>query len=157
MAWATDLMRTSRPAWDISFSFHPLSLLHTLSLISEKLAYFALPKKDGNPRYFLYCFIARTPNIPRMFAWATWGVDLLKKNGGLQSIYLLARSLLILLENSLNVGFIMSSCFAKEEGVVSKEQMSDFGTPSTNGNTLKFTYIFCFLNEWVESFCTKKK
>jgi hypothetical protein len=68
IAWATDLMRTSRPAWEISFSFHPLSLLHTLSLIWEKLAYFALHTKDGNPRYFSYCFIAGTPSIPRMVA-----------------------------------------------------------------------------------------
>jgi hypothetical protein len=52
MAWITTLIRTSLPAWDNSFSFHPYNLRQTLSLISLKALRFALPIIGGNPKYF---------------------------------------------------------------------------------------------------------
>jgi hypothetical protein len=60
MAWATALMRTSHPAWDSSFSFQPLSLCQTLSLIYVKLSALPLPINEGSPRYFSYCLIIGT-------------------------------------------------------------------------------------------------
>ena len=33
MAWMTDLIKISLPAWERSFSFHPCNFLHTLSLM----------------------------------------------------------------------------------------------------------------------------
>jgi hypothetical protein len=51
MAAATDLIRTSLPAWDRVFARQPSILLRTLSLMLWKAAVFELPNKIGRPRY----------------------------------------------------------------------------------------------------------
>ena len=77
-AWITALMRTSPPAWEKSFSFHPFNLDQTLSLKKAKLASFPLPTKEGRPRYFLYYFISGTPSKLMMLSWVFGEVALLK-------------------------------------------------------------------------------
>ena len=77
-AWITALMRTSRPAWERSFSFQHFNLDQTRSLMKAKLATFPLPTKEGRPRYFSYCLISETPSKLMMFSWVTEGVALLK-------------------------------------------------------------------------------
>jgi len=61
IAYATALMRTSFPACDSNFSFHPWIFPHTLSFIKFKLALLFCPTIAGRPKYFSYSFILGTP------------------------------------------------------------------------------------------------
>ena len=79
IACVTALIRISFPAWESSFSFHPFSLLHTLSFIWEKLIILFCPTKEGSPKYFSYCFMTGTPSISLISTCVASGVPLLKK------------------------------------------------------------------------------
>ena len=52
MTCAIVLINTSLPALEISFSFHPITLLLIQSCISLKVSTFDLPHAIGSPRYF---------------------------------------------------------------------------------------------------------
>ena len=80
MACRTALIRTSQPAWDKSFSFHPCILCQILSHRKLKLCFFAHPTKEGSPKYFSYWAIAATPSISFILSLALWSVFVLKKS-----------------------------------------------------------------------------
>jgi len=52
IAWTTNLIKTSLPAFDRNFSFQPFSFFHTLSWTKLKTCFLDLPTKAGSPRYF---------------------------------------------------------------------------------------------------------
>lgn len=137
IAWVTDSMSISLPNCEINFSLHPFSLLHTLSLIWAKLEFFALPMKEGSLKYLSYCFIIGTPSMPWISAWASCGVDLLKKKKWWSSVYLLS-------EDALNTRNITCGGLAEEERIINKENVGDFWTASTDGDSLEFTCNFAF-------------
>ena len=62
IAWATVLIRTSLPAFEIVFSFHPITLLVIFSCKSLKVLTFDLPVAIGSPRYLSHSVITLAPN-----------------------------------------------------------------------------------------------
>jgi len=52
IAWTTALIRTSFPAWEKIFSFHPLIRLHIRSLMPFNVRVFDFPTTIGRPKYF---------------------------------------------------------------------------------------------------------
>ena len=52
IAWATDFIKISFPAFDKSFSFHQESFFPSLSFRSLKVFFLDLPTRDGRPKYF---------------------------------------------------------------------------------------------------------
>ena len=79
IACTTDLIRISLPACESNFSSHPCNFLQTFSFMKLKLAFFLLPTKDGNPRYFSYYLISDTPKAYLMCSLVSFEVSLLKK------------------------------------------------------------------------------
>ena len=63
MAWAMVLIKISRPALDINFSFHPITLLVIFSWSSLKVLTFDFPLAIDKPRYFSQSDIIIAPNI----------------------------------------------------------------------------------------------
>ena len=80
MAWMTDLIRTSRPTCERNFSFHPCNHLHTLSLMSLKVFFLALPIIDGKPKYYSNWVVGVAPNICKTASHQDWWVLWLKNN-----------------------------------------------------------------------------
>ena len=78
-AWATALIKTSIPACESNFPSHPCSFFHTFCFMLSKLSFFFLPIKDGNPKYFSYCWTIGTPRAYLIDSCISWEVDLLKK------------------------------------------------------------------------------
>ena len=79
IACTTALIRISLPACESNFFSHPCNFLQTLSFIKLKLAFFFLPTKDGNRRYFSYCLIFGTPKACLICCLNPSAVSLLKK------------------------------------------------------------------------------
>ena len=52
ITWTTILIKTSLPAFEIVFSFHPITLFVILSSSSLKVLTFDFPPTMGSPRYF---------------------------------------------------------------------------------------------------------
>ena len=61
IACATTLSKISLLAWYIIFSFHPFSLLQTLSMIGAKTVFLLCPTIPGSPKYFSYSVTALHP------------------------------------------------------------------------------------------------
>ena len=79
IAWATVLIRTSLPAFEIVFSFHPMTLLVIFSCKSLKVLTFDLPVAFGNPRYLSHSVITLAPNSCFICSFTSGFVFLLKK------------------------------------------------------------------------------
>ena len=79
MARTTAFSRTFLPTWDNKFSFHPCNLLHTPFLMQLRLAFLFLPTTAGNPRYFSYSLIFKTPRKFRISSFVSSATTLLKK------------------------------------------------------------------------------
>ena len=73
------LRRTSFPACDNIFSFHPWIFPHTLSLMKFRLALLFLPTTAGRPKYFSYYLISGTPRKFFMSFFTAMDTVLLKK------------------------------------------------------------------------------
>lgn len=80
LAYATTLIRVSLPTLHKSFSFHPNSLLASLSFSCWKVFLFYLPTKDGRPRYFSCCFIISAPKSCLIVSWISARAFLLKNS-----------------------------------------------------------------------------
>lgn len=78
IACATVLIRISRPAFEINFSFHPMTHFVTFSCRSLKVVTFDFPLAIGKPRYFSLCVIILPPNICRINVLTSSVVFLLK-------------------------------------------------------------------------------
>ena len=61
MACATVLIRISRPALEIYFSFHPITLLAIFSWSSLNVPTFDFPFGIGRPKYFSHSNMTRAP------------------------------------------------------------------------------------------------
>ena len=79
IACTTALIRISLPTCESNFASHPCNFLQTFSFMKLKLAFFLLPAKDDNPRYFSYCLISSTPKACLMCSLVSFEVSLLKK------------------------------------------------------------------------------
>jgi hypothetical protein len=57
----TDLRRTSFPAWEKNFSFHPFIRFQILPFMPLKVEILDLPIRAGKPRYFSYFAVELRP------------------------------------------------------------------------------------------------
>ena len=73
IACATILIRISRPALEINFSFHPITCLVIFSWSSLKVFILDLPQVISKPRYFSQSVITLAPSIYWM-AFPTFGL-----------------------------------------------------------------------------------
>ena len=72
------MIKTSFPALESIFSFHPTSVLPIFSLISLNAFFLFLPTWDGKPRYFPCCLMTCVPNLPFISSWISLRVLRLK-------------------------------------------------------------------------------
>ena len=61
LLWITILIKISLPAWDNNFSFHLWIFFPNPLLNVVETCLFIFPTNDGNPKFFSYCLISRTP------------------------------------------------------------------------------------------------
>ena len=80
IAWTTNLIKVSLPAFDISFSFHPISFFVIYSWISLKVPTFDFPPTMGKPRYFSQLFMTCAPIKFLISSFSLRLVFWLKKN-----------------------------------------------------------------------------
>ena len=80
IACAIVLIRTSRPAFEMNFSFHPITHFVIFSCRSLKVATFDFPLAIGKPRYLSVCVIILPPNICWINVLTSDFVFLLKNN-----------------------------------------------------------------------------
>ena len=79
MAWATVLINISHLAFDINYSFHPITQFVIFSCSSLKVFTFDLPLLIGKPKYFSQSIITFAPNNC-WIAFLTFGFVFLLKN-----------------------------------------------------------------------------
>ena len=80
IACAIVLIRTSRPAFEMNFSFHPITHFVIFSCRILKVATFDFPLAIGKPRYLSVCVIILPPNICWINVLTSDFVFLLKNN-----------------------------------------------------------------------------
>ena len=95
IACATVWISISRPAFEMIFSFHPLTLLVIFSSRYLKVLTFNLPLAIGNPRYLSQSVITLAPSNCRIVCLIS-GIVFLLKNNEVLSIDGLARGCFIL-------------------------------------------------------------
>ena len=78
MTWAIVLIKTSLPAFEMNFSFHPITLLVIRSCNSLKVATFDCPPTIGSPRYYSKSFMFLAPKIFFIASFTSGLVFLLK-------------------------------------------------------------------------------
>ena len=78
MACAIVLIKVSHPAFEINFSFHPITLFVFFSYKSLNVFTLDFPLAIGNPRYFSQSSIILAPIIFYMFCFTSIFVFLLK-------------------------------------------------------------------------------
>ncbi len=86
MDWMTDLIKTSRPAWESCFSSHPNNLLQIRSLTGANIACRLRLKAAGSPRYFSCAGVSTILRVERIAARVCAETALLKKNSDLSRL-----------------------------------------------------------------------
>ena len=153
IAWRMDFMRTSRPAWDKSFSFHPWILWQTLSLVVLKFCFFACPTKKGRPKYFSNWEVIGAPNKSAILLLVCWSVFMLKNSCVLLQFICYLETCSYVARMSKIVWHSLSFAWQKSKLSSTKNRSDTFG-PSLHKDTPWSLPLFstCCIKAWKPSF-----
>ena len=152
IAWATALIRISRPPINRIFSFHPGSFFSTLSLISANISTFDLPIIEGRPSYFFCRVSCIGLNISNTSHLLSSGVLLLKKTEDLSALIFWPEAALY--SWRISIRFWHSWRFALQNNrLFYEEQMCDLGTTFTYWYSTNS--LICIINKGGKTICTQ--